>query len=84
MRAPLAQPSGPPAKLGFLLIEDLAGLSVADLNLDVVVGLGDSSHHPDERWSAPACKAMPASHPLQFLSDLDLTGSASALLTSTG
>src|SRR5580700_83118 len=36
-------------KVGVLLIEDFAGMSVADSDQHVVVRLGDSSHHSEER-----------------------------------
>src|SRR6202035_4756390 len=43
---PAIRPSG---EIGLLLIEDFAGLSIADLNQDIVVGLSNSSYDPNER-----------------------------------
>ena len=36
-----------------LLVEKFAGLGIANLNHDVVVSLGDSSHNPDKRLVGP-------------------------------
>lgn len=53
-------------EIRLLLVEKLAGSSVANLNHDVVISLGDFSRNPDKRLFGPSCNAMPASHRSQF------------------